>query len=114
MIKQDFSDGEESESQGSGSESDEPKEIIELPPLEKSRRNITVDEPNSSKLPERKVKRKLILNEKFAKRLKQLREKRRKDKNKEGNHNFPSIIASVSTNRRFRSSEVKEINSALI
>jgi cytosolic carboxypeptidase protein 2/3 len=105
MIKLDCNDTEESESQGSGSESDEPKETIELPPLEKTK-NILSNQPT---ITEKKTKRKLILNEKFAKRLQQIREKRKKDLKAERKNNFPSIIASVSTNRKLKSISEKEI-----
>ena len=111
MIKQDCSDSEESESQGSGSESDDNKNNNpELPPLEKNKRaeeNVCSCVVNQEK---KQVKRKLILHEKFAKRLQQIRDKRKKDKKSERKHNFPSIISSVSTNRRLKSTSEKDIN----
>lgn len=112
MIKQDCSESEESESQGSGSDSEEVKEVLELPPLEKTNKCINSEDNsrNLSRLQEKTVKRKLILNEKFAKRLQQIREKRKKAKRAEATPNFPSIISSVSTNRRFKSSGEKEAN----
>lgn len=107
MIRLDCSESEESESQGSGSESDEVKEIVELPPIEKIRKCENSEESN--KLREKKVKRKLILNEKFAKRLQQIREKRKKARKAESGHSFPSIISSVSTNRAFKGALEKDI-----
>ncbi|OMJ93691.1 hypothetical protein SteCoe_3255 [Stentor coeruleus] len=112
MIKQDCSEGEESESQGSGSESDEIKEVIELPPLDKSRRNISIQEVEMPKIRDEfnKPKKKLVLNEKFAKRLEKIREKKRmnklrKDKEKS---NFPSIIQKAMTNSKLKELEKKE------
>jgi hypothetical protein len=85
MIKQDCSDGEESESQGSCSDSDEVKEAVELPPLERSRRNISSHQSteysvNKLSVDESPKKRRWKLNEKFAKRLEQIKEKRKKER----------------------------------
>jgi cytosolic carboxypeptidase protein 2/3 len=101
MIKQDCSEGEESESEGSGSDSEEIKETVELPPLEKSRRNMSTEENNANKsmLEERKGKKKWVLNEKFAKRLQQIREKRKQARKKREKQSLPSIISHVQTNR---------------
>jgi hypothetical protein len=107
MIKQDCSEGEESESQGSGSESDEIKEIVELPPLDKSRVNISIQEISMQKKigdDFSRTKKKLVLNEKFAKRLEKIREKRRmaKQKKDKDRSSLPSIIPKVSTNIRLK------------
>ena len=121
MIKQDCSDGEESESQGSCSDSDEGKEVVELPPLDRSRRNVSMEvEQKPANLESAlKVGRKWKLNEKFAKRLKKIKEKRKKIKlqmrevQKNGSltdspvkprsdrGSLPQIISSVSLTRRF-------------
>ncbi|OMJ89318.1 hypothetical protein SteCoe_8521 [Stentor coeruleus] len=113
MIKQDCSEGEESESQGSGSESDEIKETIELPPLDKSRVNISIQEISMQKKigdEYNKTKKKLVLNEKFAKRLEKIREKRRMAKQKKDKErsSLPSIIAKVSTNIRLKGIEHRD------
>ena len=131
MIKQDCSDGEESESQGSCSDSDEEKkEVLELPPLDRSRRNIsshtsTDNSVNKASFEESPKKRRYKLNEKFAKRLEKIKEKRkkeRKEKRESEKHKFifpsptksrderdslPQIVSSNSLSRRLNESSDK-------